>query len=120
MMMAEFRKADPNFATDPRFARFNSTFDQYSEVEGEIDTFKESIEGVDSSQFGDFGVLSALISGAWRALVAALSSFAFMNIVFEGLSQEFGVPAYVGGLIIMAVGVIFVFAIFSAVFQREL
>ena len=119
-MMAEFRKADPNYASDPRFSRFNDTFNQYAEVEDEIDTLKAGVEGVDSSQFGAFGVLNALISGAWRSLVAALSSFAFMNVVFEGLGQEFGVPVFVSGIIIMAVGLIFVFAIFSAIFQREL
>lgn len=118
-MMTIFRDADPTFADDPKFNEFNQTFNVYGEATEKIGDLGSGITDADQD-FGVLGVLNGLILSAWQSLRLLLTNFAFMNSVFNGLSTIFGVPAWVSGLLILAVTVMFVFAIYSAFFQREL
>lgn len=117
--MAIFRDTDPNFANDDKFTQFNKTFNVYNDVEEQVNDLGSSITSADQD-FGLLGVLNGLIMAGWQSLRLMLTNFAFMNTVFKGLYTMFGVPAWISGLIILAVTVMFVFSIFSAFFQRDL
>lgn len=117
--MGTLRESDPTYADDTTFSDFNNTFNVYDEASGEIGTLGAGLTN-STTDFGDLGVLNALIMSAWQSLRLLLSSFGFMNAVFGGLSTVLGVPAWVGGLIILGVTVMFVFSIWAAFFQRDL
>ena len=118
-MISILRQTDDTFASEERFEQFNSTFNVYNDVESKVGQLEDSVTNQEVD-LGVFGVLNALINSAWQTLKLSISSFSFMNAVFLGTHTVFGVPAWVGGLLILAVSVMFVFAIFSAIFQREL
>jgi len=118
-MIGELNKADSTFSG--KYETFNSTFNVYDNVTSEIEGMSDSLPDVDASQFGVFGVLNALIQSSWQTLRLSVQSFGFMDAVFNGLSNEIpAIPTWVGGLIIAAILVVFVFAIFGAIFQRDL
>ena len=118
-LIGEFRQAQPTFGTDESFTEFNDTFNVYNEVESSVGQLEAGVTDAEPDM-GVFGVLNSLIQSAWQTLVLTISSFGFMTAVFGGLSTVFGMPAWIGGLIVLAVSVMFVFAIFSAIFQRNL
>lgn len=118
-MLSIFREADPTFIDDTRFNQFNETFNVYEDVDEKVGELEEGIQGADTD-FGLFGVLNSLINSAWQTLKLTMTSFGFMSSVFGGLYGVFAIPAWAGALILLAVSVMFVFAIFSAIFQREL
>lgn len=117
-LMGELRKSDATFMTGDNMDRFNDTFNVYNDLSGSIDTLQSSVTS-SQNDWGVLGVLNALIGGAWNGLVMLFRSMAFMNYVFAGLGL-FGVPSWVGGLMSLAVVVIIVFAIWSAIFRSEI
>jgi hypothetical protein len=64
-------------------------------------------------------VLNSLIASAWQSLRLLFSSFGFMDAVFEGVHDLFGVPKWVSGLASLLITVLIAFAIYSAVFQTK-
>lgn len=118
-MLAEFSKSDPTYLQDDKFTEFNKSFNVMEDVETQVDSLQDGIEGA-STDFGLFGVLNSLISSAWQTLKLLFSSLSFMTSVYLGMNTVFGVPLWVGGLIGMLVTVLIAFAIYSAIFQREI
>ena len=118
-IMLEFRASDPTFANDARFTEFNNTFNVYTNTTDKIEDLALSITAADSD-WGILGVLNGLILAAWQSLKLLITNWSFMNSVFLGLSTIFGIPSWIAGLIILAVTVMFVFALYSAFFQRDL
>lgn len=102
-----------------KYSEFNESFNVLDDVDGTVGDMEESITDADTD-FGVFGVLNALISSAWQTLKLLFSSLSFMDGVFFGLSNVFGVPGFIPGTIILVVTVILIFSIFSAIFQRQL
>lgn len=117
--MMELRASDSSFADDDKFTEFNETFNVYTETSDQISDLGSSITNADSD-WGILGVLNGLILTAWQSLKLLITNWNFMNGVFYGLSTLFGVPSWISGLIILAVTVMFVFALYSAFFQREI
>lgn len=118
-MINSMRQVDDSFIDDEKYSTFNQTFNKYSEVQQETDDLKETITDADTD-FGAFGVLNSLISTSWNSLKLLFTSFSFMNAVFSGLYTFFGIPAFVGNLIISLIIIVLVFAIFSAILQGKL
>jgi hypothetical protein len=118
-ILGMFASVDPTFTNDEKFTEFNQTFNKLNEVSTQVDNLEKSITEADTD-FGAFGVLNALISSAWQSIKLLFSSLSFMDGAFEGLSSVFGVPGWIPALIITLITVSLVFAIFSAIFQREL
>lgn len=118
-IMMELRASNPTYADDDKFTEFNNTFNVYAETSEKIGDLGSGITGADSD-WGILGVLNGLILAAWQSLKLLITNWAFMNGVFYGLSTLFGVPAWISGLIILAVTTMFVFALYSAFFQRDL
>lgn len=118
-MMMELKASDSTFADDPEFDSFNSTFNQYDDLNTQVDEIETGIVDAEPN-WGVFGALNALVETGWQTLKTLFASFSFMNTVFNGLTTIFGVPAYIPGLIIMIVTVVIAFAIFGAIFQRDI
>ena len=107
-------------SNDPRYADFNDTFNVYENVTTQVGGIKSNIiEANNLKDFGFFGVLNSLIASSWQGVKLLFSSFGFMDAVFGGLSTIFGLPAWVGGLMILLVVVIIGFAIWAAIFQTQ-
>ena len=120
-MLSEFNNSDPTFSSDPRYSQFNESFDKMNEVTENVNSLKSGIVNTSSkSDFGAIGVLSSLIQSTWNALTLMLSSFNFMDDAFNALAIVFGIPNWVGSLITLLVAVTLIFAIWGAIFQRDL
>lgn len=118
-MISIFNDSDATFADDAKLEQFNESFNVLNNITDEVTDLEDSIVNADTD-FGTYGVLNALISSAWQTLRLTFNSFRFMNNVFSGLSTFLGVPAWITGLIILIVTVMFAFAIYSAIFQRDI
>lgn len=96
--------------------QFNETFNVYGDITNLTDTLQDNLEDSTSDDTG----LTALISGTWQTLRLLGSSLSFMNNAIQGMSAMFYVPGWVTVLIIAVVTIMLVFAIWGAVFQRDL
>ena len=117
--MSELRQSKATYADDDRFSEFNETFNVYEETSDEITSLGSSITNA-GTDWGILGVLNGLILAAWQSLKLLITNWGFMNGVFLGLSTMFGIPAWISGLMILAITAMFVFALYSAFFQRDL
>ena len=114
-----FKDKDASFGTEDKFQQFNSSFSKLDTVTTSVNGIETSITSSDNTQFGVFGVLNALISTSWNTLKLTFSSFSFMNDIFRATSTVFGVPSWIPAMIILIIVVVIAFAIFSAIFQKE-
>ena len=123
-MMNEFNKSDDTFTDDEKFTQFNKSFDKMAELTTSVETLKGKIDPLTGEEeeikYGVFGVLNALIETSWNALRTIFSAFGFMDDIFNAISIVFGVPVWVGSLLILLVTVLLVFSIWSAIFQTKL
>lgn len=104
---------------DGQTAEFNKTFNKMNDVTGAVDDLQGGIENADTD-FGVFGVLNSLISSAWQSLKLLFTSLGFMTTAFGGMTTMFGVPAWIPLIFASIITVIIIFAIYSAIFQRDL
>lgn len=110
---------DSTFTAGGKFDQFNSTFVKLDDITSNIDDMEGDVVDIDSGSFGVWGVLNSLISSAWSTIRLMFTSFTFMDDVFSGLSTVFGVPAWIPTIILALITVGLIFAIFSAIFQRD-
>jgi len=118
-ILAEFRNSDAGFGDSDRFNEFNQTFNKLTEVTESTETIEDNIVNAEVDE-GIFGVLNSLISSGWQTFKLLFTSFGFMEDALAGLTTFFGVPAWIVTLIILLVTVVIAFAIYSAIFQREI
>lgn len=111
--------SNSGYVDDPLYDDFNKSFDQSSEFYSSVDDLESGITNADTD-FGVFGVLNSLISSSWQGLTLTLSSFGFMNSIFLGANYLFGIPVWVITLISSLITIVIIFAIWSAIFQRDL
>jgi len=104
---------------EDRLGSFNKTFNKMDSLSSTTADLRSGVEDAETD-FGAFGVLNSLISGAWNTLRLLFSSLGFMDGVFSGLETEFGVPAFIGVLIGLLAVLLIAFAIYSAIFQRDI
>jgi len=119
-MIGEFRNDDPTFVDNDKYTSFNNTFNVYNNITEEVVDLKVGVENSTSTEFGALGVLSSLISTSWQTLKLIVKSLDFMDVAFTGMASFLGIPSWVGGLIILLVTTLLVFAIYSAIFQRDI
>ena len=117
-MIMEFKSVDPTFASEPEFNSFNNTFNVYDDIITQVNQTQGFTDS--APQFGAFGALNALVESGWQTLRLLGTSYSFMNDVFNGLHTVFGVPAFIGPLIIAAVAIVIVFAILGAIFRTDI
>lgn len=121
-IFTQIRSIDPDYGESTEITQFSATFDKLNDVNDSVTAMKDSITGneLTDTDVGTFGVLNALIGGAWQSLRTIFSSFAFMETAIGGLYSYFGVPSWVGNGILLIITTIIIFTIWGAIFQREL
>jgi len=117
-MLSELNKSDPTFTDSEDFTQFNKSFDKLNDVTAATDSLESGIEEA-KPDLGFFGVLNALISSVWNTVKLTFNSLNFMNSVFNAGSTVFGLPTWIGSLIISIVTVIIAFAIYKAIFKVQ-
>lgn len=118
-LIAMMQTQNANFATGKDFEDFNQSFNQLDAVTHNVQDLNRSVSNLDTNP-GDFGTLNALIQSGWNTLSLLTSSLSFMNTAFTGMTKVFGVPWWIPTLISAMIIVIIIFAIFAAIFQRQL
>jgi len=120
-MLTELNNSDQTFVDDDKFSSFKEHFNKTNEITTQVGALQTGVTDAEPGQdYEVSGVLGALIASGWNTLQLLFGSFSFMNDAFQGFHDVFGVPAWVGELVILLITVIFVFAIYTAVFQREI
>ena len=119
-MMGILNESNPGFTTDSRtYNNFTDQFNKLNDVTTEVGKLESGITGADTD-WGIFGVLNSLIRSGWNTLTLMFTSFSFMTDVWDGVGHVFGIPASLLGLLGLLVTVLISFAIYSAIFQREI
>jgi len=116
--LAMFMGANPEFMPEEQFQNFNKTFNKYNELDTNVGNLQEGLEDPENTDWGTFGVLNALISGAWQTLRLTVSSLSFMTTALVGAYTTFGVPLWIISILSMIITIMIVYAIYGAVFQR--
>lgn len=116
-LMTAFDQQDENFLDDEEYYAFNTTFNKYDNLNSNIDELQGRLSS--DTEEGTFGVLNSLIKIGWNSLTTLLTSFSFMEDVFNGMTTFFGVPYWIPALIIMLITTLIIFAIFGAIFQKD-
>lgn len=119
-LIGEFRKTDSNFV-DSRFESFNQTFNTYDDITSQVANMRGNIEGSNAEGGNQvLGYLNNLINMAWSSIRLWFGNFTFMNSVFMGLSTMFGVPVWIISLTLLLISILFIFAIYTAIFGRDI
>lgn len=119
-MLGLFNDADSSFlAGNEKYVQFNESFNKLEDVTNTTTQLQGSVQNA-TTDFGLFGVLNSLIATSWNTLTAIFTSFDFFTAIFGGLNVVFEVPLWITGLVGLIIIVILVFAIWSAIFQREI
>lgn len=104
---------------DSQTGEFNNTFYIVNNITGDIGNIRGSIESSDND-FGAFGVLNGLINSAWTSLKLLFGSYDIAQAVFDDAGKFLGIDATIVLLLGSIVLVIIAFAMWSAIFQRDL
>lgn len=109
------------FASDPRFSQFNNTFNKYDDLNTQIGGLQSSAEGSPAQppDTGSETFVTKIINKGWNSLRGIFTGFSFVNQIFDGLSEMFGVPVWFTTLLGLLVVVMILFAIWGAIFQTQ-
>ena len=119
-MMGIFRSNDSGWGSGGKLDSFNASFNKLDDVGGVVRDLNSTVSTA-GTDFGVFGVLNSLIKSSWQVLKLMTGSLGFMTSVYtSGTLSWFGIPVWVGGIVVLIVVVVIVFAIFGAIFQRDL
>lgn len=119
-MIGLYRADTPSYGTNgTTLTKFNETFYKLDDISNTVGDLESGITNT-TAQFGVFGVLNSLISGSWQTLRLLFNSLSFTTTVFKGLGTFFGVPTFIIKIMGLLLTVIIAFAIYSAIFQREI
>lgn len=118
-MLAIFTSHSTGYGNSTAYVEYNDTVNVLGDVTNQVEELESSVKSSDPD-WGVLGTLNALINSGWQTLKLTFDSFNFMDEVFIGTSAFFGIPLWIPGIIILIITIIIVFAIYSAIFQREL
>lgn len=104
---------------DAQVQEFNESFNKITDLQVKANEIRSTITN-SSTDFGAFGVLNALISSAWNGLGYIYDIFDITDTLFTDMAQFFGVPVWIPTTLIIIALISICFAIWSAIFQREI
>jgi hypothetical protein len=120
VFIASFRSVDPTYGTsDANFDQFNRTFNKLDRAMNATKGLENTITNSEND-YGPLGAVGSLFATGWNALKGIFSSFSFIGEILIGVSSFFGIPTFITGAIISIISIVIVFAIFSAIFSKEL
>ena len=101
------------FTDNAKYVEFNKSFNDYNKIVTPTSTLTDSLNDTEG------GVLDTLVLSSWNSVKLVKSSFGFMDNVWRASALMFGIPIEVVQFIVLMIGVIIVFAIWSAIFQTN-
>jgi hypothetical protein len=116
-MLGIYNDARPINST--KYGEFNNTMNVLEDVTTEVDELEETVKDT-NPEWGVLGALNALIDSGFQTMKLTFTSFNFMDNVFSGSTTLFGIPIWVATIIGAIITIIIVYAIYGAVFQRDL
>ncbi len=119
LLIAEFQREDGSYVNAEKYENFDRLFNKTDKINAITDQYKTNVTNSQPDQ-GTFGVLNSLISSSWGTLKLLTTSLSFMNDALYGLSSFFGVPRIFVTFFIGLITIMLIFAIFSAIFQRDI
>jgi len=118
-MLSELAQTKPTFTDDDAFRDFNQSFHKLDVLRENTEALESNASATANEQSGDFGFLDALVGKSWNTLTQLGNSIGFIKDSLDGTSKIFGIPSWIPALIGLIITVVLVFAIFSAIFQRD-
>jgi hypothetical protein len=119
-LLGDFVDDSPEVAQDSKYSAFKENLDVRKDINETSNSLQEKLTNIDSTEFGIFGVLNALINGAWNTLKLLINNLSFMTGAMASAVSIFGLPSWVSGTVIMLVTILIAFSIYSAIFQRDI
>jgi len=107
--------SNPSMVSDDRFVQFNNSFNKMDLVESRVNAIETNVNSTTAGE----NPLNNLITGAWQTLRLIGSSFSFMDDVFVATYTLFGIPRWIGNIVMMLITVLFAFVIYGLIFQRD-
>jgi hypothetical protein len=118
-IMSEFASKDPSILNDNRYGTFKTKLGIFNNsMNTTLAGFASSVSS-DTQDAGEFGWLSSLLGKGWSMMKGIGAYFQFGIDAFNGIAMLLGIPSWVVGIVITAIGVTVGFAIISAVFQKD-
>jgi len=120
-LITDISTTEGNLLTGDELISFNNTFNKKADLEASVRSIETNINGTTtgSGVLTSFGVLGSLINSGWNALKLMFGSLSFMNSVFGGVANTFGIPVWLTTFIGLFVTILIGFGIFTVIFQRE-
>lgn len=117
-IMSQFAIDSPSFTSDENFQAFNSTFNKYNDV---VEVGTNLSGDIQTSQPNPtlFGVLDSLVNSGWVAIKSLFNTLGFVNTIFGGLTNIFGIPSWIVALLTTLMVVMIAFSIYSLIFQGK-
>jgi len=115
-----------DFNNEPQYTIDNDKLTAFTDASDTYDNLNSTLTNLGSGiltaepDVGILGALNALIQTAWNSLKALPTLFSFMNVAYTNMANFFGVPSWIPGLIILAITMMILFVIMSAIFQTEI
>lgn len=119
LVLSDIAATNPSVIPPDELERFNNSFNIQENLDEKVGGLRSNIENADP-QFGAFGGINALATVAWNGFQTLFASFDFIGNAIDSLSSYFGIPPIIPTLLGLVVIVIFAFAIYSAIMQRDL
>lgn len=122
VLIQDFASKDSSLLNDNRYGTFYS---KIGAVNGSMNSSLASFSSRVSSEtpakedLGAFGWLSSLVGTAWSIIKNIGVTFQFGYDAINGVGMILGVPGWVTGIILGAIGIVIAFAIISALFQKD-
>ena len=119
----EFGHSNPDMVNDPNYIKFSNSFNQTQTVTDKVGSLRGGVEGNTTgsqSWLEKVGPLGAIINSLWTGIKVLGGSFDFLSTAFMTMGDFMGVPSWIAGLITLSVTVLFLFALISIVFQKEI
>jgi len=116
-MISDFAGDNDEFIDDDKFISFNRSFNKMEDLKTSVTSLETSTQT--DPELGPFGFLDSLVKTVVNTLKTIFSSFGFIDDIFNSLDEVFGIPPWVGVLIVSMITVIISFSIFTVITQRE-
>ena len=119
-LLTQINSYDSTALDDPRYQEFNNSFNKLEELNRSMSSLENSLKSEEAGDQGAFGQLNALISTGWNTLKNLPTILGFAITAMYGLVTVFGIPGWIITIIGLLVSIMILFAIYSAIFQREI
>jgi hypothetical protein len=99
--------------------KFNSTTNKLEELNTQTNIMTSNIDsGI--GETGTLGMINQLITTAWNTLKNIPTTFVIITETITSMSGLYGIPSWVLGILTSVIGIMILFGIYAAVFQRDI